>query len=101
MKMNKLLSFGSVLDIIPLAESITKLTARCELCGKRAFFTSRKTDEKKTELIGGCDVCTPVYSHHYVNGQAAKEASWHIMESCSKVQSDSYLEEVAVVSREL
>ncbi|CAK9133378.1 unnamed protein product [Ilex paraguariensis] len=38
-------SFGSVLDIIPLANTITKLTAQCELCGKRAFFTLRKTDE--------------------------------------------------------
>ncbi|GFS30449.1 thymidine kinase [Actinidia rufa] len=32
-------SFGSVLDIIPLADSITKLTARCELCSKRAYFS--------------------------------------------------------------
>ncbi|KAG6524652.1 hypothetical protein ZIOFF_014587 [Zingiber officinale] len=48
--------FGSVLDIIPLADSVTKLTARCELCGQRAFFTRRKTSEKQTELIGGADI---------------------------------------------
>ncbi|KAI8557587.1 hypothetical protein RHMOL_Rhmol04G0021700 [Rhododendron molle] len=30
---------------IPLADSITKPTARCELCGKRAFFTLRKIGE--------------------------------------------------------
>ena len=29
-------SFGSVLDIIPLADSVTKLSAQCEICGKRA-----------------------------------------------------------------
>ncbi|MGV7468037.1 hypothetical protein PJI21_29075, partial [Mycobacterium kansasii] len=38
-------SFGCVLDLIPVADTVTKLTARCELCGKRAFFTLRKTEE--------------------------------------------------------
>ncbi|PSS14332.1 Thymidine kinase [Actinidia chinensis var. chinensis] len=90
-------SFGSVLDIIPLADSITKLTARCELCSKRAFFTLRKTDETKTELIGGADVYMPVCRQHYVNGQAAMEAARTVLESHSKVQTDSCLEEVAVV----
>lgn len=45
-------SFGSVLDIIPIADTVTKLTARCELCGRKAFFTYRKTEETETELIG-------------------------------------------------
>lgn len=63
-------SFGSVLSIIPLADTVTKLTARCELCGKRAFFTLRKTNEMQTELIGGADVYMPVCRQHYTNGQA-------------------------------
>ncbi|GFZ05237.1 thymidine kinase [Actinidia rufa] len=91
-------SFGSVLDIIPLADTITKLTARCELCGKRAFFTLRKTDETRTELIGGSDVYMPVCRQHYVNGQAVLEAAQNILESRTKVQSDSHLGEVAVVN---
>uniref|UniRef100_A0A7C9E326 Thymidine kinase n=1 Tax=Opuntia streptacantha TaxID=393608 RepID=A0A7C9E326_OPUST len=68
-------SFGSVLDIIPLADSVTKLTARCELCGKRAHFTLRKTDETQTELIGGADVYMPVCRQHYVSGQGVIEAA--------------------------
>ncbi|KAJ8770537.1 hypothetical protein K2173_018028 [Erythroxylum novogranatense] len=68
-------SFGSVLDIIPLADSVTKLTARCELCGKRALFTLRKSAEKQTELIGGADVYMPVCRQHYVSGQVAMEAA--------------------------
>ena len=60
-------SFGSVLEVVPLADTITKLTARCELCRKRAFFTLRKTEETKTELIGGADVYMPVCRQHYVN----------------------------------
>ncbi|GFY97718.1 thymidine kinase [Actinidia rufa] len=72
-------SFGSVLDIIPLADTITKLTARCEICGKRAFFTLRKTDETRTELIGGSDVYMPVCRQHYVNGQAIVEAARNVI----------------------
>lgn len=67
--------FGSVLDIVPLADSVTKLTARCELCGCRAFFTLRKTQETKTELIGGADVYMPVCRQHYMDGQIVMEAT--------------------------
>ncbi|KAK1423995.1 hypothetical protein QVD17_19306 [Tagetes erecta] len=66
-------NFGPVLDIVPLADTITKLTARCELCGKRAYFTFRKTDETKTELIGGADMYMPVCRQHYVNGHIVKK----------------------------
>ncbi|XP_075647406.1 pentatricopeptide repeat-containing protein At4g16470-like [Castanea sativa] len=82
-------SFGSVLDIIPLADSVTKLTARCELCGKRAFFTLRKTEETQTELIGGADVYMPVCRQHYVSGQVVKEAAKTVLES-QNVQCVSY-----------
>ncbi|KAF5946460.1 hypothetical protein HYC85_016688 [Camellia sinensis] len=92
----KLRTFGSVLHIISLADSITKLTARCQLCGKRAFFTLRKTNETKTELIGGSDVYMPVCRQHYVNGQVIIESARDTLESCSKAQTDSYQEEVAV-----
>ncbi|XP_002266298.3 thymidine kinase a isoform X2 [Vitis vinifera] len=79
-------SFGSVLDIIPLADSVTKLTARCEICGKRAFFTLRKTAEKKTELIGGADVYMPVCRQHYVSGQVVIEEATRIVLESQKVQ---------------
>ncbi|MBA0868745.1 hypothetical protein Goshw_018348 [Gossypium schwendimanii] len=74
-------SFGSVVNIIPLANSVTKLTARCELCGKRAFFTLRKTDETETELIGGAEVYMPVCRQHYVDGQVAIGAARSVLES--------------------
>lgn len=72
--------FGSVLDIIPLADSVTKLTARCELCGQRAFFTLRKIQETKTEVIGGADVYMPVCRQHYVNGQIVMEATRAVLD---------------------
>lgn len=73
--------FGSVLDMIPLADSVTKLNARCEMCGKRAFFTLRKTDDTQTELIGGSDIYMPVCRQHYVSGQVAIETTRIVLES--------------------
>ncbi|EPS73781.1 hypothetical protein M569_00976, partial [Genlisea aurea] len=68
--------FGSVLDVVPIADSVTKLAARCEVCGGRASFTLRKTDEKKTEVIGGAEVYMPVCRKHYVAGRSVvKEAA--------------------------
>ncbi|XP_057538194.1 thymidine kinase a-like [Amaranthus tricolor] len=77
-------SFGSVLDVIPLADSVTKLNARCELCGKRACFSLRKTDEKQTELIGGAEVYMPVCRQHYVSGQVVIQAARTVLQQ--KVQ---------------
>ncbi|GFP83291.1 thymidine kinase [Phtheirospermum japonicum] len=67
-------SFGSVLSVVPLADTVTKLTARCDECGKRALFTLRKTGEMQTELIGGCDVYMPVCRRHYTNERGANKA---------------------------
>lgn len=83
--------FGSVLDIIPLADSVTKLTARCELCGKRAFFTLRKTDDTQTELIAGADVYMPVCRRHYVSGQVVIEAARSVIQE-RKAQCDFHNE---------
>lgn len=81
-----------MLDILPLADSVTKLTARCELCGKRAFFTLRKTDDTQTELVAGSDVYMPVCRQHYVDGQVVIEAARVILDSKKKVQSELYVE---------
>ncbi|KAH0983977.1 hypothetical protein GBA52_011154 [Prunus armeniaca] len=89
-------SFGSVLEIIPLADTVTKLTARCELCGKRAFFTLRKTEETRTELIAGADVYMPVCRQHYVNGQVLMKAARTVVES-HKFKSDTFPEVAAVL----
>ncbi|KAG6724646.1 hypothetical protein I3842_03G268100 [Carya illinoinensis] len=87
--------FGSVLDIIPLADSVTKLMAH-EICGKRAFFTLRKTKETQTELIGEVDVYMPVCRQHYANGHVVMEAARNVLESY-KVKSDSFVKATSVV----
>lgn len=75
--------FGSVLDLIPIADTVTKLTSRCEVCGKRALFTMRKTEEKETELIGGAEVYMPVCRSHYVCGQSVLETARAVLDSSS------------------
>ncbi|KAF3783649.1 hypothetical protein EJ110_NYTH16942, partial [Nymphaea thermarum] len=47
-------------------DTVTKLKARCELCGKHASFTLRKSGEMQTELIGGADVCR----QHYIGSSS-------------------------------
>ena len=74
-------SFGSVLDVIPLADTVTKLTARCGICGKRAFFTLRKVEETQTELVGGAEAYMPVCRQHYVNGQAVVGVARSVLET--------------------
>lgn len=46
--------FGHVIDLIPLAESVIKLSAIC-VCGKEAAFSKRVTAEIDVEIIGGVD----------------------------------------------
>lgn len=51
--------FGKVLELIPNADEVTKLTAYCDLCRdnygvvKKAPFTARMTSDTSAELVGG------------------------------------------------
>eukprot|EP00850_Spirogloea_muscicola_P005398 SM000024S07860 [mRNA] locus=s24:1029501:1031091:+ [translate_table: standard] len=53
--------FGSVVDLLPLADSVEKLLSRCALCGQEgvAPFTVRKTADTEVELVGGADIYMP------------------------------------------
>ncbi|CAN8252058.1 unnamed protein product [Cochlearia groenlandica] len=75
--------FGTVLDVVPIADTVTKLASRCEVCGKRAMFTLRKTEEKETEIIGGAEVYMPVCRSHYVSGQSVLVNARAVLDSSS------------------
>ncbi|XP_042219471.1 thymidine kinase, cytosolic-like isoform X2 [Homarus americanus] len=49
------LGFGSILQLVPLAESVVKLTAVCMICYEEASYTKRTSSETAVEVIGGCD----------------------------------------------
>jgi thymidine kinase len=47
--------FGRVLELVPLAESVTKLSAICQVCFGPASFSKRLGAETALEVIGGAD----------------------------------------------
>jgi thymidine kinase len=58
--------WGQVLDCIPLASEVTKLSALCMHCGngKPGPFTKRTVEDTKLELIGGSDMYIAVCQKH-------------------------------------
>jgi thymidine kinase len=53
--------FGEILDLLPLCDSVTKLTAQCGICSSRPALFSLRTifGESTQELIGGSDAYKP------------------------------------------
>lgn len=45
--------FGRVLELVPLAESVIKLSAVCMMCKRDAAFSQRISSEREVEVIGG------------------------------------------------
>ena len=58
--------FGELIDCIPLASEVTKLSALCMKCndGTPGPFTKRTVDSKELELIGGSDMYIAVCQKH-------------------------------------
>jgi thymidine kinase len=59
--------FGQLLDLIPLADSVTKIKAFCKLCndGTKAIFSHRLSHEKEQKVIGASNYI-PVCRMHYI-----------------------------------
>lgn len=59
--------FGRVLELIPLSEKVTKLSAVCCVCFCEAHFTRRISKEQEVTVIGGSDkyiaVCRACYEN--------------------------------------
>lgn len=47
--------FGNILELVPLAETVVKLSAVCMLCYQEAHYTKRTSAETALEVIGGSD----------------------------------------------
>ncbi|GFT45675.1 thymidine kinase, cytosolic [Nephila pilipes] len=58
--------FSDILHLVPLAESVLKLTSVCMICYEDASYTKRIGNETQLEVIGGTDkymaVCRSCYS---------------------------------------
>jgi len=66
--------FGNILQLVPLAESVVKLTAVCMRCYQDASYTQRTTSETAVEVIGGSDKYIAVCRACYHKGSPQKPA---------------------------
>ena len=82
--------FGQVLDLVPLADKVTKLTAICKFCEHEAagennnnfrsgeenefpaLFSLRLAAEGGQQVVGGADKYAPVCRRHYVELMSAQ-----------------------------
>jgi len=48
-------AFGSFLNLIPISEQVTKLSAVCMICQEEGAFTKRLSAETEVKVIGGAD----------------------------------------------
>ena len=59
--------FVQVLDLVPLVDNVTKLTANCAFCEQQALFSLRIAADQRQEVVGGADKYAPVCRHHFSN----------------------------------
>jgi thymidine kinase len=61
--------FGQLLELIPVADRITKLTSLCKLCanGTPALFSYSSTQNTDTIHVGGPESYMPLCRMHYLN----------------------------------
>jgi len=57
--------FGQLLELVPLADSVTKLSSQCAECGEAAPFTLRTAAATATTLIGGSESYKPACRRCY------------------------------------
>jgi len=62
--------FGTILDLIPLCDKVTKLTSLCSLCknGTPGIFSMRLTNETDQTVVGSDNyipVCRKCYSNKH------------------------------------
>ncbi|XP_034362226.1 thymidine kinase, cytosolic [Arvicanthis niloticus] len=75
-------AFGSILNLVPLAESVVKLTAVCMECFREAAYTKRLGLEKEVEVIGGADKYHSVCRLCYFKKSSAQTAGLDNKENC-------------------
>ena len=75
---------GGILELIPLAEKIIKLSAICKICGMNANFTFRTCSSKETECIGGTESYMPLCRECYNEKQKQQKINTQILDSESK-----------------
>ena len=60
--------FGAILDLIPYADNVIKLTGYCSQCNNKtpSLFTFRKSSDTEQTVIGNGDKYIPLCRKHYL-----------------------------------
>jgi len=60
--------FGQILQLIPIADRVTKLNSLCKICGDGTIglFTFRISKSKETIEVGGPEAYMPLCRRHYL-----------------------------------
>lgn len=58
-------TFGRIMDLVPHADSFTKLKGCCAFCSAESLFSLRVVADTRQELVGGGEVYKPVCRYHY------------------------------------
>jgi len=76
--------FGQILQLIPLADRVTKLNSLCKACGDGTIglFTFRTTKSKEVVEVGGSETYIPLCRKHYLDYSAIQDGE------CPKCSSD-------------
>jgi len=61
--------FGNILDLIPYADSVQKLSARCNDCNNKAIFSHRIIQETTQIIIGNKNIYIPLCRKCYLQKQ--------------------------------
>eukprot|EP00798_Chlamydomonas_sp_ICE-L_P000536 gene536-1948_t len=86
--------FGQLLDIVPLADRVTKVGAKCQLCDKVSLFSVRIVKSDSVELVGGADNAIQLCA---VNPGAAMGLGGSCLEAAvSEEQTSMYLQAVHI-----
>lgn len=48
-----------MLELVPLADSVTKLTGKCNYCDARSIHSFRVVADERQQLVGGGDMYVP------------------------------------------
>jgi thymidine kinase len=59
--------FGTILDLIPYADKVTKLSAKCNSCTRKALFSYRVDQTNKEQQLVGTDEYQPLCRQCYLN----------------------------------
>ncbi|KAK7794110.1 hypothetical protein R5R35_012603 [Gryllus longicercus] len=84
------LPFGDILNLVPLAESVVKLSAVCMKCFKDASYTKRTTNECELEVIGGADKYMSVCRECHFSNSTKRNSPCKYKEKENSVEGIAY-----------